>query len=58
MSDLAIIIPILNEAALLRRTATLLAYLNDAYELILVDGGSSDDSIHYAQSKGFSVICS
>ena len=56
MSHLSIIIPILNEAALLRRSADLLAQLDDAYELILVDGGSEDDSVQYAKSQGFSVI--
>ena len=58
MSHLRIIIPILNEAALLRHSVDLLTQLNDAYELILVDGGSDDDSMQYAKSQGFSVITS
>lgn len=58
MSHLSIIIPILNEAALLRHSVDLLTQLNDAYELILVDGGSDDDSMQYAKSQGFSVITS
>lgn len=58
MSYLSIIVPILNEAALLRRSADLLAQIDDAYELILVDGGSEDDSIQYAESQGFRVVTS
>ena len=58
MPYLSIIIPILNEASLLRRSSALLQQLHDAYELILVDGGSEDDSVRYAQSQGFTVISS
>jgi rSAM/selenodomain-associated transferase 2 len=56
---LSIIIPILNEAGSL---APLLGHLLDfqkrACEVLLVDGGSQDDSVAIARSAGFTVLIS
>ncbi|HAR75649.1 MAG TPA: glycosyl transferase, partial [Psychrobacter sp.] len=47
---LSIVVPVLNEADNLPRLIGHLAYLNPApYEVILVDGGSTDSSVVIAQ---------
>ena len=47
---LSIVVPVLNEADNLPRLIGDLAYLNPApYEVILVDGGSTDSSVVIAQ---------
>lgn len=47
---LSIVIPVLNEAGHIENTLRLLQPLREqGHELILVDGGSSDDTLHIAQ---------
>nr|WP_310523257.1 TIGR04283 family arsenosugar biosynthesis glycosyltransferase [Polymorphobacter sp.] len=57
MSSIAIIIPMLNEAPQLPRLARCLVAMDpQPTEILLVDGGSTDDSIAVAQTLGFTVI--
>ncbi len=59
MQRLSIIVPILNEAAgLPSMLAQLLKYQERACEVILVDGGSQDDSVAIARSAGLTVLIS
>ena len=59
MSDVTIIIPMLDEAAALPRLIRVLACLHPApAEILAVDGGSSDDSVGIAQAAGWRVISS
>ena len=53
-SSVSIVVPVLNDAAALR---TLLGALDGAsFEVIVVDGGSSDDSVEVAEKAGARVI--
>lgn len=55
--EVAIVIPMLNEATALPRLARCLAALEPRpAEILCVDGGSSDDSVAVAQRLGLSVI--
>ncbi len=57
MSELAIIIPMLEEAAALPRLIETLATLDPApAEIIAVDGGSTDDSVALARGAGWRVL--
>lgn len=57
--SLSIIIPLLNEAkALPFLLEQLKIFMNKGVEIILVDGGSCDDTVSLAQSAGFTVIFS
>ena len=57
MSGVALVIPMLNEAASLPRLLRSLSILEPAPdEIIVVDGGSKDDSVAIAQAGGLSVI--
>jgi rSAM/selenodomain-associated transferase 2 len=54
---LSIIVPILNEASgLPSMLGSLLEFQRRQCEIILVDGGSKDDSVAIARSAGFKVI--
>ncbi len=54
----AIVIPMLNEAAVLPRLLRSLAALDPApAEILVVDGGSSDVSVAVARAAGLRVIC-
>lgn len=56
--SLSIIIPMLNESATLPRTLSELRQYVETAEVILVDGGSRDDSVALAQRAGRKVISS
>lgn len=57
VTTVAIVIPMLDEAAALPRLARCLAMLEPRpAEIIVVDGGSSDDSVAVAQTLGMTVI--
>lgn len=57
MSCVSIIIPTLNEASCLGRTLHQLSILNPApLEVLVVDGGSDDDTIAIAQLAGVNVV--
>lgn len=59
MSRVSIIIPTLNEAASLERTLRCLGSLTPpAWEVLVVDGGSQDETIAIAQTVGAKVIVS
>lgn len=49
---ISIIIPILNEAKILEKTLSQLQLTQGCYELIIVDGGSTDGSICIAEKYG------
>ncbi|MBI1765151.1 MAG: TIGR04283 family arsenosugar biosynthesis glycosyltransferase [Acidobacteria bacterium] len=53
---LSIIIPTLNEAAIIRAAAAALAPWRDQIEIIIVDGGSTDETVARAQGCGLSVL--
>ena len=54
---IAVVIPMLNEAAQLPRLARCLANLDPPpHEIIVVDGGSNDDSVAVARGLGLTVI--
>ncbi|MBR9857610.1 MAG: glycosyltransferase family 2 protein [Gammaproteobacteria bacterium] len=55
---MSIIIPMLNESAALPRTLSELRQDAETVEVILVDGGSQDDSVALAQRAGVKVISS
>jgi rSAM/selenodomain-associated transferase 2 len=56
---IAVVIPMLDEAPQLPRLARCLAALDPPpAEIVIVDGGSSDDSVAVAQGLGFRVIAS
>ncbi len=56
MADVSIIIPVLNEAGCLARTLRYLSILEPpAKEIIVVDGGSTDETVAIAQSVTQSV---
>jgi len=57
MSDIAIVIPMLNEAAVLPRLLRSLAALHPAPDAVIaVDGGSTDGSVAIARAGGLRVI--
>lgn len=57
MSRVSIIIPTLNEEAVLKRTLHNLTCLNPtAKEIIIVDGGSKDNTLKIAENAGFKPI--
>ena len=49
---ISIIIPVLNEAKILEKTLAQLQSELEHHELIIVDGGSTDDSVHIAEKYG------
>jgi len=53
-SDISVIIPTLNEEARIDPLADMLA--GAVGETILVDGGSRDDTVRYANQRGFTVL--
>lgn len=53
---ISIIIPTLNEATTIRRLAATLARLRGEFEVIIADGGSTDDTIRLAQACGLRVV--
>ncbi|PSJ48002.1 glycosyl transferase [Zobellella endophytica] len=55
---LSIIMPVLNEAGILPRTLAALPLRDCRTEVILVDGGSSDDSVALARRAGVRVVTS
>ncbi len=58
-SGISIIIPTLNEAGYLERTLRNLSILNPLPgEIVVVDGGSSDDTVKIARSAGVDVLIS
>ena len=58
MSGLSIIIPVLNEERLLAESKERLAsLLKDGHEVLVVDGGSRDDSVNTARALGCRVFC-
>lgn len=58
-SQLAIVVPMLNEAANLPALlAHLQPYQQSGCEIVLVDGGSQDSSVEIARCAGFCVIAS
>jgi len=57
MSSVSIVIPTLNEASSLKRTLCQLAILDPpALEVLVVDGGSQDQTVAIAQSTGVQVL--
>jgi glycosyltransferase involved in cell wall biosynthesis len=54
--DIAVVIPALNAAAHLRAALSSLAAQDADYEAVLVDGGSSDDTVAIAARGGVRVI--
>ncbi len=53
---ISVIIPILNEAKILEETLTRLQPHLENHELIIVDGGSTDDSVRIAERYGKVVL--
>ncbi len=53
---LSIIIPTLNEAAMIRQLASSLNHLRGQVELIVADGGSQDETVVRARECGLQVI--
>ncbi|MDX2217114.1 MAG: TIGR04283 family arsenosugar biosynthesis glycosyltransferase [Oculatellaceae cyanobacterium bins.114] len=57
MAQVSVIIPTLNEASCLERTLRCLSILNPpAWEIVVVDGGSQDDTVAIAHQAGVSVV--
>ena|SRR5438128_1061495 len=54
--EITIIIPTLNEASEIGRTLDRLQLLTGSFEIIVVDGGSTDETLEFAKSKGVTVI--
>ena len=54
---ISIIIPVLNEAKILEKTLSQLQSELGHHELIIVDGGSTDGSVHIAEKYGKVVTC-
>ena len=52
LKKISVIIPILNEAKMLEKTLSQLEPELGAHELIVVDGGSTDGSVHIAEKYG------
>ncbi len=55
-APLSIIIPTLNEAATIRAAADALAHWQSQIEVIVVDGGSTDDTVAIARACGLNII--
>lgn len=53
---ISVIIPILNEAKILEKTLSQLQSELEAHELIVVDGGSTDGSVHIAEKYGKVIV--
>ncbi len=53
---ISIIIPVLNEAKILEKTLSELQSALGAHELIVVDGGSTDGSVHIAEKYGKVIV--
>lgn len=57
--ELSIVVPVYNESANVPELLShLKPYQDKGYEVILVDGQSTDDSFDLIQAQGFTVICS
>lgn len=54
--EISIIIPALNEEATLSRTLDMLRSFADEAELIVVDGGSTDETVSIAEAHGAKVL--
>ncbi len=54
--QLAIVVPVLNEAANLPALHAHLQQIAVNAEVVLVDGGSTDDTVHLARSAGLNVV--
>lgn len=52
----SIVIPTLNEARLIRTTIATLNQLRGQCEIVVADGGSTDETVRFAQSCGLQVI--
>ena len=58
MSGLSIIIPVLNEEHFLTgNKERLVSLLQEGHEILVVDGGSQDNSVNIARSLGCRVFC-
>ena len=53
---ISVIIPVFNEKAYLPKTLTYLKANQHPYEVLVVDGGSTDGSVELAQKKGLRVL--
>ena len=57
MSSLSIIIPVLNEESYLNTNKKqLVSLLEDGHEILVIDGGSQDESMHSADALGCKVF--
>ncbi len=56
--NLSVIIPVLNEAETIAQTITQLQAVAETVEIIIVDGGSGDQTVAIAQDRGAKVLLS
>ena len=54
--SVSLVIPVLNEALNIRAMAAALALLQGHFDVVLVDGGSTDDTVKQAESCGLRII--